>query len=247
VQRAVERTVPFGFLAQTLVIVWYTLFGYHPDDLTARHAAEPWYDKKAEPAFEDMLAKLRCALIAARFNDVSPAQPDSHKYRDHELACAAAAAQLRNSSCITRLGAVLDAEPQAFQVGINFADAVKLTGACAAEQAVRRTSDAGRYVLADAVASGPAMLDTARLDQAGGVDGSDPDLIAALGRRAAPTALHTATLDEILCTTAASQVGGLVENRIQAAVFDGHQVARQVGVAVVTATRLNKTVADGWP
>ena len=30
---------------------------------------------------------------------------------------------------ITRLTAVLDAEPQVFQVGINFADAVKLTGA----------------------------------------------------------------------------------------------------------------------
>ena len=76
---------------------------------------------------------------------------------------------------ITRLIAVLDAEPQVFQVGINFADAVKLTGACAAEQAVRRAPDAGRYVLTDAVASGPAMFDTARLDRAGGVEGSDPD------------------------------------------------------------------------
>ena len=41
--KAVERTVPFGFLVQTLVIIWYALYGYHPDDLTARHAAEPWY------------------------------------------------------------------------------------------------------------------------------------------------------------------------------------------------------------
>jgi hypothetical protein len=92
VQRAVERTVPFGFLTQTLVIVWYTLFGYHPDDLTARHAAEPWYDHKAEPAFEDMLTKLRRTLVAARITGVGPAQPDPHKYRDYELACAAAAA-----------------------------------------------------------------------------------------------------------------------------------------------------------
>ncbi|UQX12047.1 hypothetical protein [Candidatus Mycobacterium methanotrophicum] len=92
VQRAVERTVPFGFLVQTLVIIWHALFGYHPDDLTARHAAGPWYDHKAEPAFEDMLAKLRRALIAARFNGIGPAQPDPHKYRDYELACAAAAA-----------------------------------------------------------------------------------------------------------------------------------------------------------
>ena len=92
VAKAVERTVPFGFLTQTLVTIWYAQFGYHPDDLTSRHAAEPWYPDKAEPAFEDMLAKLRRTLVAARFNCVGPAQPDPHKYRDYELACAAAAA-----------------------------------------------------------------------------------------------------------------------------------------------------------
>jgi hypothetical protein len=103
---------------------------------------------------------------------------------------------------ITRLTAVLDAEPQVFQVGINFADAVKLTGACAAEQAVRRAPDAGRYLITDVVASGPAMFDTARLDRAGGVEGTDPDPIAALGRRSAAAALQTASLDEVLCITA---------------------------------------------
>ena len=90
--RAVERTVPFGFLTQTLVIVWYTLFGYHPDDLTARHAAEPWYPDKTEPAFEDMLAKLRRTLIAARFSATTPERPDPNIIRDYQLACAAAAA-----------------------------------------------------------------------------------------------------------------------------------------------------------
>lgn len=92
VQRAVERTVPFGFLTQTLVIVWYALFGYHPDDLTSRHAAEPWYDQKTEPAFEDMLTKLRRTLIAARFSAVTPDRADPNIIRDYELACAAAAA-----------------------------------------------------------------------------------------------------------------------------------------------------------
>ena len=100
---------------------------------------------------------------------------------------------------ITRLTAVLDAEPQVFQVGINFADAVKLTGASAAEQAVRRAPDAGRYLLTDAMASGPAMFDTARLDRAGGVHNSDPDPIAQLGRPAASAGLRTASLDEVLC------------------------------------------------
>jgi len=74
---------------------------------------------------------------------------------------------------------VLEAEPQVFQVGINLADAAELTGACAAEEAVCRTPDAGRYLLTDAVAHGPAMFDTLRLDRAAG--------------------LRTASLDEVLC------------------------------------------------
>jgi glycosyltransferase involved in cell wall biosynthesis len=100
---------------------------------------------------------------------------------------------------ITRLTAVLDAEPQVFQVGINFADAVKLIGASAAEEAVRYATDTGRYLIADAVASGPAMFDTARLDRAGGVQDSDRDPLAQLGQRAAGADLRTASLDEVLC------------------------------------------------
>jgi hypothetical protein len=88
----VERTVPFGFLVQTLVIIWYALSGYHPDDITSRHAAEPWYDHNTEPAFEDMLAKLRRTLIAARFSAVTPDRADPNIIRDYELAWAAAAA-----------------------------------------------------------------------------------------------------------------------------------------------------------
>jgi tetratricopeptide (TPR) repeat protein len=81
---------------------------------------------------------------------------------------------------ITRLTAVLDAETDVFQVGINLGDAVTLTGTSAPEQTVRRTPDAGRYVLADVQAKGPAMFDTTRLDQPGGI----------------------ASLDEVLCITA---------------------------------------------
>jgi len=91
---------------------------------------------------------------------------------------------------ITRLTAVLDAEPEVLQVGVNFTDAAKLTGACAAEDTVRRATDTGRYVLTDQIAGGPAMFDTARLDRAGGLDGTDPDPVAGL---------CTASLDEVLC------------------------------------------------
>ncbi|BBZ40953.1 hypothetical protein MCNS_40160 [Mycobacterium conspicuum] len=104
---------------------------------------------------------------------------------------------------ITRLIAVLEAEPQVFQVGINLADAAALTGVCAAEAEARRAPNAGRYVLADVVAAGPAMFDTARLDRAGGVKGSESDPVAELGRRAVAVGLQTASLDEVLCIAAA--------------------------------------------
>ncbi len=100
---------------------------------------------------------------------------------------------------ITRLRAVLDAEPQVFQVGINFEDAVKLIGASAAERTVRRAPDAGRYVLTEAMASGPAMFDTTRLDRAVGVQNSDTDPPAPRGRLAADAGRRTASLDEVLC------------------------------------------------
>jgi tetratricopeptide (TPR) repeat protein len=102
---------------------------------------------------------------------------------------------------ITRLIAVLDAEPQVFQVAVNLADAVGLTGISAPERTVRRTSGAGRYVLADTVAQGPSMFDTARLARAGGVRGTHPDPITELAHGAAAAGLHTATLDEVLCIT----------------------------------------------
>jgi hypothetical protein len=90
--KAVERTVPFGMLVQSLVIIWCALSGYHSDDVTARRHAEPWYDTKTGPSFEDMIAKLRKTLVAARFSVVRPGKTDPELLRDYALACAAAAA-----------------------------------------------------------------------------------------------------------------------------------------------------------
>ena len=92
VKRAVERTVPFGMLIQSLVVIWYTLHGYHADDARDRRLAQPWYRTKTEPSFEDMITKLRKALIVARFTPVSPGQPNPDLLHDYALACAAAAA-----------------------------------------------------------------------------------------------------------------------------------------------------------
>jgi glycosyltransferase involved in cell wall biosynthesis len=80
---------------------------------------------------------------------------------------------------ITRLTAVLNTEPHIAQVALNYTDATDLTGTSAPQHSVRHTPEAGRYVLTDTIATGPAMYDTTRLDH---------------------TNAHTATLDETHCT-----------------------------------------------
>jgi hypothetical protein len=63
VQRAVERTVPFGFLTQTITIAWYALHGDPAADLDTRRRSAPWYRQKTTISYTDMLAALRRELI----------------------------------------------------------------------------------------------------------------------------------------------------------------------------------------
>jgi DDE superfamily endonuclease len=63
VQKAVERTVPFGFLAQTITMTWYAVHGDPQADLKARRRASPWYRQKTTISYADMLAALRGELI----------------------------------------------------------------------------------------------------------------------------------------------------------------------------------------
>ena len=53
VQKAVERTVPFGFLTQTITIVWYALHGDPDADLQACRRAAPWYRHKTTVSYAD--------------------------------------------------------------------------------------------------------------------------------------------------------------------------------------------------
>ncbi len=98
---------------------------------------------------------------------------------------------------LTRLTAVLRAEADVVQVGINFADAVTLTGACAADDVVRRDADTGRYVLAAAQVSGPSMFDTERLDR-----------VVTSGRGSRESGFGCASLDEVLCLKATAAPTG---------------------------------------
>jgi hypothetical protein len=53
--RAVERTAPMAMFISTLVVVWFHREGYRSVQFPFR----PWYKKKAEPSFADMLTTLR--------------------------------------------------------------------------------------------------------------------------------------------------------------------------------------------
>jgi DDE superfamily endonuclease len=73
VQKAVERTVPFGFLAQTITIAWYALQGDAEADLDARRRIAPWYRQKTTISYGDMLAALRRELIRHEYWAQAPA------------------------------------------------------------------------------------------------------------------------------------------------------------------------------
>jgi hypothetical protein len=73
VHKAVERTVPFGFLAQTITIAWYALHGDPQADLDTRRRSAPWYRHKTTISYSDMLAALRRELIRHEYWEQPPA------------------------------------------------------------------------------------------------------------------------------------------------------------------------------
>jgi SRSO17 transposase len=83
---AVARTVPFGLYTQTLITLWYTEHGHHPDIVTDRRRHAPWYRTKTQPAYHDMIIKLRRTLIAARILATYPAQATPEELHTLRLA-----------------------------------------------------------------------------------------------------------------------------------------------------------------
>ena len=79
VQKAVERTVPFAFLVQSLMTCWYAISCDPAAGLEQRRQRNPWYQSKATPAAADMHAALRDALAGARINAISPGDGGARK------------------------------------------------------------------------------------------------------------------------------------------------------------------------
>jgi SRSO17 transposase len=89
-RRAVQRTVPFQFLAMTIAIVWYALHGHQPSDVAEHRARAPWYLSKAKPSTADMLAKLRRTIIAAQYHPGAGHAPTAAEMTQVQHAWAAA-------------------------------------------------------------------------------------------------------------------------------------------------------------
>jgi len=89
--RAVGRAVPFAFLVQSLMILWYAVACDPAAGIERRRRQSPWYTAKATPSAADMRTALRDALITARISGISPG-PDSSQKNTSEVATSEAAA-----------------------------------------------------------------------------------------------------------------------------------------------------------
>lgn len=79
VQRAVERTVPFGLLCQSIAIAWYALNADPAADIQRRRRTAPWYTQKRDPSMLDILTTLRRELIRAEFHQQAGRTPTPTK------------------------------------------------------------------------------------------------------------------------------------------------------------------------
>ena len=87
VTAAVGRTVPFGFLVQSLLICWYARYAYDPADVARRRMLCPWYTTKTKPSTADMLARLRREFLTARFPAIRPGQTPPGQIPDYAWTC----------------------------------------------------------------------------------------------------------------------------------------------------------------
>ena len=65
---AVQRTAPMALVLYSLIVVWFHRLGH----AWVRFPHRPWYRKKAEPSFADMLSTLRRVSWEEKFKGVRP-------------------------------------------------------------------------------------------------------------------------------------------------------------------------------
>ena len=91
-EKAVERTVPFGFLVQALLVVWYARSACAPADVSRRRQLCPWYRAKTTPSAADMLTSLRREFLTVRISAILPGQPNPDQNDPDSWTCDTTAA-----------------------------------------------------------------------------------------------------------------------------------------------------------
>jgi hypothetical protein len=87
-ENAVQRSVPFALLCQTILVLWYTRTGDTNHDITTHRTTAPWYRNKTTISLDDMLIAFRRARITAAATPHAP----SSKNTDEPLTSHSAAA-----------------------------------------------------------------------------------------------------------------------------------------------------------
>ena len=78
-EKAVTRTIPFILTLYGLVVLWYFGNGSAREDINRARRRSPWYRKKSEPSFGDMIAALRRHLWAERNFSEPSTEQDAEK------------------------------------------------------------------------------------------------------------------------------------------------------------------------
>ena len=78
--KAVERTAPMALFIYTLIVVWFHKTGHQ----FVRFPYRPWYSRKEEPSFADMLTTLRRVSLEEKtsipaFGSQSDKKPGLHR------------------------------------------------------------------------------------------------------------------------------------------------------------------------
>ena len=85
VKKAVERSVPFTFMCQTITVLWYATNASPETQIAERRRNAPWYTTKTDPSTMDMLYALRDTLTTHRINPTTPGHATSEQNPNHQV------------------------------------------------------------------------------------------------------------------------------------------------------------------
>jgi hypothetical protein len=77
-EEAVQRTAPMAMLLYSVIVHWYTLHGRHHESLSVL----PWYTRKSQASFADMLATLKRVSLRQRISALGLSGRGSRKTQE---------------------------------------------------------------------------------------------------------------------------------------------------------------------